>query len=352
MVEFSDDGKRIIKGVIDEIPEGIEVIERDVWFTNSAVAATLPKSLKYINGNLFVDSHIEKIVSKSPNFVVEDGVLYTSDKKKIVACFSEATSFNMPDTVTHIGHLAFGGTNIEEIKLSESLTHIEDNAFEDLSCKEISLSQSLTYIGNAAFEGNSNLEKIIIPSSVTYIGDNPFAWCCLKQIECESPHFCIENNALLSKDKKQLITYFGQDINYAIPDTVTHIGNRAFDNDNSIKYLEIPSSVVSIGICAFDFCSLNHIKCLSDKFVVHENALYTADMQNLICCFGDRQIFQMPQTVKHVSAKTFPAGLKVLLVPESVCKDVKNIVSGGIVFKDNLFNRLIVNVLKLFMKHK
>jgi hypothetical protein len=70
----------------------------------------------------------------------------------------------MSDTVTHIGHLAFGGTNIEEIKLSESLTHIEDNAFEDLSCKEISLSQSLTYIGNAAFEGNSNLEKIIIPS--------------------------------------------------------------------------------------------------------------------------------------------------------------------------------------------
>lgn len=341
---ISEDGRRMISGNIVgktsgnttyTIPEGIEIIEKDFDFEDMQTVI-LPKSLKQIASNPFrFCEDLEKIVSKSDNFIVKDNVLYTSDMKRLVAFFSKAKTFNVPDSVTHIGSCAFSWRGeLQAINIPESVTHIEDEAFdeafENVEGRKIvfKLPQSLTYLGNGAFNCCWNIKQITIPAAVTHIDGNPFFLCAMEQITCESPHFCIENHALLTIDKKYLIAYLGKESSYCIPNTVTHIGKNAFSSNNEgLKHIEIPASVVHIEENAFEYCNaLESITCHSNKYVVHENTLYTADKQELILCFSKEKLFIIPETVKRVSFFpyfNFPANIKCFLVPNAIYDDFK-----------------------------
>lgn len=69
------------------------------------------------------------------------------------------------------------GTKNSEIPSDGSVTRIGDYAFAGLEIETMTIPNTVTSIGAMAFGGCVNLEEIIIPSSVTSIGENAFYFC-------------------------------------------------------------------------------------------------------------------------------------------------------------------------------
>ena len=89
------------------------------------------------------------LYNESKSFIYEDHVLLNADKTIIIAYRAKDKTYNIPDSVTRIGNLAF--------YWCESLT-------------SINIPDSVTSIGNKAFSWCDSLTNINIPDSVTSIG--------------------------------------------------------------------------------------------------------------------------------------------------------------------------------------
>ncbi len=83
---------------------------------------------------------------------------------------------------------------------------------------------------------------------------------------------------MFNKDKSELITYPAgkTDSEYAIPNSVTSIGNYAFENCTNLTSVTIPDSVTSIGRYAFYDCtSLTSVTIPNSVTSIGDGAFYT-----------------------------------------------------------------------------
>ncbi|MDR0865048.1 MAG: leucine-rich repeat domain-containing protein [Candidatus Symbiothrix sp.] len=152
--------------------------------------------------------------------------------------------------------------------------------------------EEVTAIGKEVFAGCDNLLSISIPGSVTAIGNYAFAYCIsLQEITVQwttplaiSPTVfegvdkrnCTLNvpagaleayqNAAVWKsflntsdfeiDENGVLTgYYGSGGNVVIPEEITAIGSRVFQNNHTITSAIIPNSVTRIDNMAFAYCS-------------------------------------------------------------------------------------------------
>ena len=114
----------------------------------------------------------------------------------------------------------------------------------------------VTSIETIAFYGSTELTSIVVPNSVTEIGQEAFGNCPgLTSIVVESgnPRFDSRNNcnAIIETTDNELIAGCKNTI---IPNSVTKIGNFAFDACDSLTSIVIPNSITSIGHYAFYSC--------------------------------------------------------------------------------------------------
>ncbi len=184
------------------------------------------------------------------------------------------TSIMIPAGVTSIGDCAFVHcTNLASINVdggNPNYSSMDGNLFnkdkttliqyaESKADTQYSIPDSVTSIAGYAFSFCRNITSITIPESVTNIGGAAFLYCRnLTSIDVDSgnPNYCSVDGNLFNKEKTTLIQYIigKTDTHYTIPDTVTSIGEHAFDGCDYLTSVTIPNGVTSIGDWAFSGC--------------------------------------------------------------------------------------------------
>ncbi len=104
--------------------------------------------------------------------------------------------------------------------------------------------------------------------------------------------FFIISNGILER-------YTGTDSHVMIPEEVTVIGERAFENHASLVSVTIPDRVTSIGSCAFSNCV--NLRCVH----INEGAALEAIGSYAFYACRKLEHFSMPDNVTHIGEKAF-----------------------------------------------
>lgn len=180
---YSYDGKRFIKYMgtskIFTVPEGVETLCPGC-ITKSMTTLNLPSTLKVIDGwsltgvsgvkllnipasvttmytySFSADTKLRVAEGNSTYKSIDDVLILNKAGTKVMMANRNATTYNIPNTVTEIGKSAF---------------------YYCSKMTSITIPDSVTTIGAGAFEGCSSLTEITIPQSVTSIGYDAFVYC-------------------------------------------------------------------------------------------------------------------------------------------------------------------------------
>ena len=131
-----------------------------------------------------------------------------------------------------------------------------------------------------------------------------------------------------------------------IPESVTHIGDYAF-RSQLVKTIVIPESVVYIGNNPFASCdNLAKIVCLSNRFVVQNNVLYSSDMKRLIHFGFKGNSFFVPDGVRIIgdSAFEYCKTIEQVHIPSSVISIGQCAFYGCSHLKSVFFHQSVVEI--------
>ena len=165
------------------------------------------------------------------------------------------TSVDIPNSVTKIGLEAFRNCiGLKRVNIPNSVTGIGWGAFWGCSSlTSVNIPNGVTEIGKRAFADCSSLTSVNIPNSIKEIGFEAFRGCSSIK-EFDSKYATLDGRCLIIDNK--LIAFAPSGLtNYAIPNSVTEIGNYALAGCSSLISVNIPNGVTAIGRGAFSGCS-------------------------------------------------------------------------------------------------
>ena len=251
---------------------------------NELKSVTIPDSVTSIGESAFENCF------RLTNITIPDSITHIENA---TFRFCGLTSIIIPDSVISIGDRAFMQSELRSVTIPDSVTSIGDEAFEDTYLKSITIPDSVTYIGDDAFAGCVGLASITIPDSVTFSRGSAFSGCI---------GLANQNGMVIIRN---VLCYYGKnETNVEIPDTVTSIGNYAFNNGfgnhSNLTSITIPDSVTFIGDGAFENCSdLTSVTILNPDTCISETAFEECvNLKEFICppSFAKELQTILPQT--------------------------------------------------------
>ena len=227
------------------IPNSVKSIGSGAfWGCDNLKSVTIPDSVTSIGASAFYDtayyndeSNWDKdvlylsncLIDTNDNFklttdyTIKDGTRIIADSA--FSNFDNLISVTIPDSVTSIGNSVFEDcTNLASITIGNGVTSIGASAFYDTAYynDESNWDKDVLYLSNCLIDTNYNFDlttDYIIKDGTRIIADSAFRWSGIT--------------------------------NVTIPDSVTSIGNYAFEDCTNLASITIGNGVTSIGRWAF-----------------------------------------------------------------------------------------------------
>ncbi|MCR5836304.1 MAG: leucine-rich repeat protein [Lachnospiraceae bacterium] len=222
---------------------------------------------------------------------------------------------------------------IDEVIIEEGITNIGSTVFWKAGIKKIQLPSSLESVGYGTFWGCSKLTEINIPKSFKNMGQIAFEKCCaLKNITVdeENQDYSSENGVLYNKAKTKLILYPAgrEEDSFSIPNTVTELGEYAFDYNQNLKYIGIPAMLTSLGseVPFTEICKVEdfYVEDENQEYCSVDGSIFSKDISRMIhYAVGKNDIaYEVPKGVNTVGEDAFcyAASLESVTFPSTVKK--------------------------------
>lgn len=127
--------------------------------------------------NLVLNLALQKIDSDS--FEYDGEAVYTNDKKRLVYCMNQETSFTIPEGVEVIGEMAFRGKKaLKNVIIANSVKEIEHDAFYD--CDELDnvyVPAGVKVVKSYAFAECDKLKKVTFAGTPNKLSRHAFDDC-------------------------------------------------------------------------------------------------------------------------------------------------------------------------------
>lgn len=257
-----------------KLPESLEFIGSKAFKGTSINTIILPRNLKMIYGCDAFPQNTE-IINQSLFLSYKDGILYNKDATILIACFSSEKVIHIAETVELIGCEAFlNNKNLEEVYLSGNVKRVGSQAFFGCgNLKRVECNSQLEVIEDEAFSECFNLRSFTLPIGVKELWQGAFFNTDIAEFHCLSPHVEYIDGLLYDKTNETLIAYFGKEEKVVIKESTEVIGYGAFFDNEHIKTVVLPKSLLQIESCAFQGCSeLRRINVNTKKCEVNYDA--------------------------------------------------------------------------------
>lgn len=288
------------------IPNSVQSVEEEAFSgCDKLVNITFGKNLLRIGASAFEDCvSIESLDFNEHLATIRDGAFFDCPN---------ITKINFPEhsCLKGIGNYAFGtyGTSnysLESVTIPNTVIGIGKEAFS--YCKNLTYfntGNGVTSLGQDIFIGCDSLTEVIIGKSVNSIGDGLFTNCHnLKSINVVegNENFVSVDGVLYERNIYsdyivELVSYPAgkEDEEYTVIDGVKYIGAGSFNECKSIKKVNLPETVTSIGSAFKNCTSLSEINLPQSLTSIGMDAFNTTALRSVV----------LPQGIKTIGLRAF-----------------------------------------------
>ncbi len=262
------------------------------------------------------------------------------DSNAFSYCPNLATfTFQGPGLMT-IGDYAFASDyNLGAFTLPSSVTSMGQGVFyEDYGLTSFNIQNGATTLGPDALYYCFSLPSLSIPQSMVNIGSDAFLGCYglgSIMVDPANASFVSSNGVLFNKGMTTLIQYppASPAAGYVVPDTVTALGDGAFQGTYSLLETTLPKGLTTIGQYAYFGAGIENIDIPETVTDIQDHALSGSALTNLclpcgVTCISDYLCYscqslckvRYPGELKMIGADSFafcPA-LESAVIPGNV----------------------------------
>ena len=321
-------------GRIINIPDSVTQLGYECFRDNTTLEqVNIPSSITRLDGRVFYNcSSLKSIVVPDSVEFIDTYTFYgcTSLEEMTLPFIGKSNTYTHRYLCTifgvsnnYEGNATYVPASLKKVTIGKACTLLEGYAFYKCqTLEEVVIGENVTSIGNSCFGGTKAIKVINIPKNVQSISSTAFyaynSPLPLEEINVdpENAYYSSENGVLYNKDKTTLVRYpcSKEDKIVAIPDTVTEIGENAFQYCQNIESITMNDNVTTLGTSAF-------YALINLKNITLSNSIKVLPMRCLCAC-KKLSSLTLPNQLEEIGNWALDQcdALKTIIMPATVNK--------------------------------